>query len=181
MLTIIISSLFHNDSTLKHSYDQGRMDNIMKKHSPNIPPKIICLLFALLFFCLLFSPAKSAENKVISARYSKPRGNNIKWHISIPSPPPAAVIVIQSIPPGTIVETSSPSHQSYDPETGTVKWLLTGVHPGKISMKMKLDTPILKKGEIRGQIIFQDKSKKPIAFVFMTPTKKTRTMAIEGC
>lgn len=54
----------------------------------------------------------------------------------------------------------------YDRETGMVKWLLTDVEPGKISMKMELDTPIRKKGEISGEIIFEDKSKDSIVWLF---------------
>ena len=142
---------------------------------------------AILFCSLLLLMALPCQTSFgarqeVSARYSQPRGTNISWHIKIPSPPPAAVIVIQSIPTGTVIKESSPAYSSYDPTTGTAKWLLTNVLPGQINMTMELDTPIRKKGEIHGKIIFQDQSSQAIAEGFITlRTKKKATKAIEGC
>lgn len=141
--------------------------------------KVICLLSLFIAIGSLYGSLGFAEQQTIRARYLHPRGTDIKWKIYIPSPPPAAVIVIQSIPPGTVIEKSSPQLESYDPETGTAKWLLTEVQPGKITMRMELNQPIRKKGEIHGEIIFQDQENTPIASVFMSPKKKTK--AIEGC
>lgn len=136
------------------------------------------IIISILFICLCSSHAFSADQQTIKARYKKPRGNTIKWYIHIPSPAPAAVIVTQHIPPGTTVKSSKPAYQSFDPETGTVKWLLTDVRPGNISMKMELDRPISKKGEIKGDITFQDKTSKPIAYSSIAEIKKK---ALEGC
>ncbi|MCI5143399.1 MAG: hypothetical protein D3909_17095, partial [Candidatus Electrothrix sp. ATG1] len=72
----------------------------------------------------------------------------------------------QNIPPGTTLLTSSPSFHSYDQEAGTVKWLLTDLQPGEIPMHMELDTPILKKGEISGEILFEDRTEDPIFWLF---------------
>jgi hypothetical protein len=122
-----------------------------------------------------------AGESEITARYSQPRGTKIKWSITIPNPPPAAVIVIQSIPPGTDILSASPAYSSFDKGSGTVKWLLSGVHPGKVVMKMSLSQPIRQKGEIHGRIIFQDQSAKPTASTSMVLTPKTKKKPIEGC
>ncbi len=140
------------------------------------------VLLAVLLVMSLFvvvDCAVAADLAEIRARYSQPRGTKISWKIHIPSPPPAAVIVLQSIPPGTIIKNSSPSHSSYDSASGTVKWLLSAVQPGTIKMKMELGRPIRKKGEIHGKIIFQDTSSRAIAEGSMT--SKNKKKAIEGC
>ncbi len=141
------------------------------------------LLVGFVFFILttcLCQLSLAAEGE-ITARYSQPRGTKIKWSITIPNPPPTAVIVIQMIPPGTDIVSASPAYSSYDKKTGTVKWLLSGVHPGKVVMSMQLSRPIRKKGEIHGKIIFQDRSAKPTASTSMVLTPKARKKAIEGC
>ncbi|MCI5224630.1 MAG: hypothetical protein D3924_18670 [Candidatus Electrothrix sp. AR4] len=142
------------------------MDDTMKKNISRNLAVITALLISTAFLIYFFHPADTTEQQVISARYSQPRGTDIRWHILIPDPPPAVVMMIQRIPPGTAVLNSSPALHSFDRETGTVKWLLTDVKPGKISMKMELDTPIRKKGEIGGEFIFEDKSKDSIVWLF---------------
>ncbi len=142
-----------------------------------LPPRTIVLL--LLIMLALPCQTSLAGSPEIKARYRQPRGTKISWQISIPSPPPAAVIVIQSIPPGTMIKDSSPAFSSHDPSTGTAKWLLTGVQTGRITMSMELDNPIRKKGEIHGKIIFQDQSAQAIAEGFMILQNKKK--AIEGC
>ena len=115
----------------------------------------------------------------IRAKFTEPRGTYIKWKIKIPSPAPAAVIVNQYIRPGTSINESSHPVNSYDQEQGIAKWILTGIKPGILKMEMKIDKPIRKKGEIRGEIIFQDQDANTIASVFMKP--KAKKKAIEGC
>ena len=139
-------------------------------------------MVSVLMFCLagLASLSIAGEGE-ITARYSQPRGTKIKWAITIPNPPPAAVIVIQSIPPGTDILAASPTYSSFDKGTGTVKWLLSSVHPGKVVMKMTLSQPIRQKGEIHGKIIFQDQSARATASISMVLTPKTKKKAIEGC
>ena len=59
------------------------------------------------------------------------------------------------------------------------KWLLTDIKSGRLVMTLEVDKPIRKKGEIRGEIIFQDQDANTIASVFMK--KETKKKAIEGC
>ncbi len=153
----------------------------MKKSTPLYSLLAWCII-TIPLLCIAIQPAFSSSEE-IAARYLQPRGTKIRWKIRIPSPPPAAVIVTQTIPAGTDIKSSSPQYSSYDKETGTVKWLLDNVKPGTMIMKMELDRPIRKKGEISGKITFQDKTTRPIAEVFMTPKKTSRNKLkrIEGC
>ena len=137
-------------------FPSGQQSKKYRKMKTNLSGMLLMstvpVINAVLFLFLFSTAASAAKEQAISARYSNPRGTEIKWYISVPESPPAAVIILQKIPPQTIVLHSSPPYHSYDRKTGTVKWLLTHVKPGKIFMTMKLDTPIRKKGEIRGEI-----------------------------
>ena len=112
------------------------------------------------------SGADKTEQQLVSAHYSEPRGTEISWQLSIHKEPPAVVIMIQNIPPGITLLTSTPPFHSYDQEAGTVKWLLTDLEPGELSMNMELDIPIRKKGEISGELLFEDTSEDPIFWLF---------------
>lgn len=115
----------------------------------------------------------------ISARYLQPRGEQITWQIRIPAPAPAAVLVTQYILPGTEILASSHPLSSYDKEKGVAKWLLSPVVPGILRMEMKLSRPIRAKGEIHGEVMFQDAGHNTTASIFMEP--KTVKKALEGC
>jgi len=115
----------------------------------------------------------------ISARYTQPRGNHIKWGIRIPFPPPAAVIVIQYILPGSDILESSHPLSSYDKEKGIAKWLITPSSSLTLKMDMKISKPIRKKGKIHGEVIFKDESQNTTASIFMKP--KAMKKAFEGC
>lgn len=137
---------------------------------------LVCTLSITLGFSL------GIAQEAVKAKYNNPRGLAISWQINVPDPAPAAVIVLQYIPAGTKIVSSSPKYQSHDIQSGTVKWLLPKVVPGTVGMNMTLDKPIRKKGEIHGKIIFQDQSMQSIDSIFISPSsKKTKRAAIEGC
>lgn len=136
-------------------------------------------VFIASFFCLYIACFPAIGSEKISARFTEPRGTHIKWKIKIPSPAPAAVIVNQYIRPGSSINESSHPVSSYDQKKGVAKWILKGLQPGSLRMDMKIDKPIRKKGEIRGEIIFQDQNANTIASVFMKQRAKKK--AIEGC
>jgi transcriptional regulator with XRE-family HTH domain len=112
------------------------------------------------------SGATGQEQASVSARYSQARGENISWNLTVRQTPPAVVMMIQNIPAGTTLLTSSPPYHSYDQETGTVKWLLTDLQPGTFPMSMELDIPIRKKGEISGELLFESTSEDSFFWLF---------------
>jgi len=116
----------------------------------------------------------------IAARYLQARGEHIVWEIDIPSPPPAAVIVSQYILPGSEILASSRPPSSYDKEAGQAKWLIMPVSPGTLRMEMTVSKPIRQKGEIHGEVMFQDESQNTTASIFMRPAKTVKRK-LEGC
>lgn len=143
-------------------------------------PSVLGLTFFLAsLICLHIACGPAIGSGKISARFTEPRGTHIRWKIIIPSPAPAAVIVNQYIRPGSNINESSHPVSSYDQKKGVAKWILKGIQPGSLRMDMKIDKPIRKKGEIRGEIIFQDQNANTIASVFMK--QKAKKKAIEGC
>lgn len=116
----------------------------------------------------------------ISARYLKPRGAHIVWEIQVPSPPPAAVIVTQYILPGSEVLDSSHPLSSFDKEKGIAKWLIPAISPGTLKMEMTVNKPIRRKGEIHGEVLFQDESQNTTASIFMKPARTVKKK-LEGC
>lgn len=141
-------------------------------------PGMVIFATILIYLCLACGTAIGTGK--IRARFTEPRGTYITWWVKIPNPAPAAVLVNQYIRPGTKILESSHPVSSYDSEKGLAKWLLTGIKPGKLKMFMKIDKPILKKGQIKGEIIFQDQNANTIASVFMK-NKRAKKKAIEGC
>jgi len=116
----------------------------------------------------------------IAARYLQARGDHVVWEIDIPSPPPAAVIVKQYILPGSEILASSHPPSSYDKEAGQAKWLIMPVSPGTLRMEMTVSKPIRQKGEIHGEVMFQDESQNTTASIFMRPAKTVKRK-LEGC
>ena len=116
----------------------------------------------------------------ISARYLQSRGDHIVWEIIVPSPPPAAVIVTQYILPDSEVLESSHPLSSYDKEGGIAKWLITSISPGILKMEMTVSKPIRQKGEIHGEVMFQDESRNTTASKFMRPARTVKKK-LEGC
>jgi len=137
--------------------------------------KVLCLVVIV----MVIAAVPALAGMAISARYLQPRGNQIKWVISIPNPAPSAVIVTQYIRPGSDILASSHSVGSYDREKGIVKWLLTSVEPGTLQMEMEISLPIRRKGEIHGEVLFKGEFANTTASMFMDfrPRKK----AVEGC
>ena len=135
----------------------------------------LCLVVIL----LLLTAVPTLAGTAISARYLQPRGNKIRWVISIPAPPPAAVIVTQYIRPGSEIVTSSHPVGSHDRQKGIVKWLLTPPASGSLEMEMQISLPIRRKGEIHGEVLFKDEFDQTTASIFMQ--SQPRKMAVEGC
>lgn len=126
----------------------------------------------------LYVPAAIADD-TISARYQQPRGSHIKWVVNIPEQLPAAVIIIQYIRPGSEILHSSHPMSSYDQEKGVAKWLLTPTSSGPMKMSIRVSKPILKKGQIRGDVIFKDESDNMTTSIFRET--RTKKKAYEGC
>ena len=145
--------------------------------------KLLCRVngyLAMIMFATGGFAGTAFGDAIISARYLQPRGEHIVWEILIPSPPPAAVIVTQYILPGSEILASSHPLSSYDRVGGVAKWLFSSISPGTLKMDMTITKPIHKKGEIHGEVLFQDESQQTTASIFMRPVRTVKK-AVEGC
>lgn len=133
----------------------------------------------MLLIAVFFTAVPAFAGTAVSARYLQPRGTHIKWRIGIPTPAPAAVIVTQYILPGSDIIESSHPVSSYDKKKGIAKWLLSSIPSGSLKMEMKISTPIRKKGEIHGEVLFKDAFLNTTASIFIKPG--LRKKAVEGC
>lgn len=121
----------------------------------NTQPRQHCLFFLALL--LLFAQPKQlfAGDALISGRYLSAASQDIQLQITVASPAPTTLIVIQNLPGGTVIDTASPSFNQYDAGKGEVKWLLTHVGPGGYSVGLHLARPLVP-GGISGEIRYKD-------------------------
>ena len=118
-----------------------------------------------------------AEERQVAGRY-KVSGNTIMHTITIPPQPPAAVIVVQYLPPGTPIASAAPAYSSYDPTTGEVKWLLKGVSPGVLQIRLTLAHEV-NKDKIRAEALFKDALGGSSTYALSPQPMKRKT--VEGC
>ena len=113
----------------------------------------------------------------IAGRY-KLTGANIQYRITVPQQKPAAAIVIQYLPPQTLIQNATPAFSSYDPQTGIVKWLFSEVAPGILTISLQLAHP-LERNEIKAEVLFKDHSGASSTFAIEPLPMKRRQL--EGC
>lgn len=137
------------------------------------------LAFALAVFVVpvlsLSAPAWAQQE--IAGRY-KLKGTEIVHTITIPQQRPAAVIVVQYLPPGTEILQTTPQHSSYDGATGTLKWLFIDAQPGPLQLRISLSRPVASH-DIRAEVLFKDQSGTSSTYT-IAPAPVIRK-ALEGC
>lgn len=135
------------------------------------------LLLALSISQGIAGPICRAEERQVAGRY-KVSGNTILHTITIPAQPPAAVIVVQYLPPGTQIASADPAYSSYDPATGEAKWLLKGVSPGVLQIRLTLAHEV-NKDKIRAEALFKDAVGGSSTYALSPQPMKRK--AVEGC
>lgn len=144
------------------------------KNSVRLPS---LLLLALFISQGLAGPICLAEERQVAGRY-KVSGNTILHTITIPAQPPVAVIVVQYLPPGTLITSADPAYSSYDQATGEVKWLLRSVSPGVLQMRLTLAHEV-DKGKIRAEALFKDALGGSSTYALSPQPMKRKV--VEGC
>ena len=107
------------------------------------------LVLILTFFAC---PLVSGAEELVSGRYTDIGGNVVIVELTVGSPAPASVILVQNFPKGAKVTASRPELKMYS--EGKAKWLLSKVVSGKSTVSATLDRPI-NKGEISGEIRYR--------------------------
>ncbi|MEN8136488.1 MAG: hypothetical protein ABFS18_13280 [Thermodesulfobacteriota bacterium] len=113
---------------------------------------------------VLLCPLAAAAEDLVSARYLKGEGQEIKIELAISSPAPPLVIVVQHLPKDVKVVAAEPELKKYNPNKGVAKWLLRKVAPGKMMVSLQLDRSI-EKGEINGEVRCRDAAGKMVSIL----------------
>ena len=121
------------------------------------------------------SPAWAQQE--IAGRY-KLKGAEIVHTITIPAQRPAAVIVVQYLPPGTEILQTTPQYSSYDGATGTLKWLFIDAQPGPLQLRVTLARPVDSR-DIHAEVLFKDQTGASSTYT-IAPAPVIRK-ALEGC
>lgn len=133
----------------------------------------IFLIFLLAAICA--HAAVPAEE--LAGRY-KIRDTRIDYSISIPQERPAAAIIIQYLPPQTKVLSSCPAYNSYDPETGEMKWLFADPEPGLLRIILELEQTLTNQ-DVRAEALFKDHS--GLSSTYSIQAAPMRRRMLEGC
>jgi hypothetical protein len=107
------------------------------------------------------------------------RDDTIQLRVIVPEEKPAAVIVIQYLPPLTKIIEAKPPISNYAPETGVVKWLFSDVRPGELIMQLQLGAPVDSK-DVKAEVLFLDGSGQSSSYFLDTPRPMKRR-GLEGC
>ncbi|MCF8056837.1 MAG: hypothetical protein K9K37_09380 [Desulfocapsa sp.] len=114
----------------------------MMKSNMGKRTKIFFLLLVPVF--LILTGKVQAEG--IHARYLENSGRKTILELTVENPPPSSVIVKQSIPPNTVVESASPAYTKFVASKGVVTWLFKQPQPGIIKIVLNYTTPLPDKG-----------------------------------
>jgi len=107
-----------------------------------------------MIFCLAFIPLAGLASPLVTATYQHADGSELSVKIEVGSPPPASLILIQKLPPGTNILHSQPPAQKINPAKGEAKWLFRKLKPGTLTVSFSLDRQV-KTAEVSGQIRFK--------------------------
>lgn len=78
----------------------------------------------------------------VTGRYLAGSDNDVRIQLTIQSPPPAAFIVLQHIPPGVTIVDVSPRPAGFQQGGGTVKWLFKRPGPGVMTLLLRFSQPV---------------------------------------
>jgi len=96
------------------------------------------LVLALLLFG---AAAPLLARGMVSGRYLADSGREIVLELSIGAPAPSSLILRQYLVPGSRIVSAEPAYKKYDPGSGEVLWLLSGLGPGTRTVRLRLAAP----------------------------------------
>ena len=99
------------------------------------------IVLAALLVCMSFSVQAHAVG-IVSGRYLSRTATEFTLEIKVGSPAPASLIIIQRLPPGATPAAANPPYKKYNAKKGEVRWLLRKVHPGTLTVQLKLSAPV---------------------------------------
>ena len=123
-----------------------------QKEQTIFSPKCIQIIFLIAIFVLLQSRTIACADELISCRYQQSEGRKISLQLNIGTPPPSMLILVQKLPEGVNITSSTPTLNKYNPQRHEAKWLLKHLLPGEVIFTIELDKEIganMVSGEIR--------------------------------
>ncbi len=113
-------------------------------------------LFIFFMACLIsiFCAGNLHANSQVTAHYKQSSGRELEVEILIPSPPPASIIFVQTLPADVKIQLSRPQAKSINAKKGEAKWLLRNLQPGKMSISFSINREV-QRNEISGEIRYK--------------------------
>ncbi len=108
------------------------------------------------FLLVAVSAAPCWSASQVSGHYTSSSGKRISLAVTVGSPPPQSLIIIQKLPAGTTIIKAEPSYKKLNMEKKQAKWLFNNVKPGTISINMELTHPV-RKGGIQATVRYRDR------------------------
>lgn len=119
-------------------------------------PASITVGVLLLVTLLLVAPGQLWAANQVTAKYLLPMaGQEVVVEIAIGEPPPSSLIVIQNLPAQVTVIQAQPETKGVNSAKGEVKWLLSNIKAGILTIHLTLDRPIASQ-EISGEIRYRE-------------------------
>lgn len=122
------------------------------RHLARRHPMFLAALAALLCWQVA---APSLAKEPVSCRYLVANGNRIELEVTVSAPPPATLIITQSLPPDVSVVSTTPPVKKFSQRPGEAKWLIMGSGPGTTVIGMNLSKPV-RANQIGGEMIYND-------------------------
>lgn len=113
------------------------------------------LLAALALLCCWQVTAPALAKDLVSCRYRIATGTRIELELAIAKPPPATLIVTQTLPPEVAVIDSLPPVKKFSQKPGEAKWLILGIRSGITVIAMTLNKAV-QAGQLGGEIVYTD-------------------------
>ncbi|MBU0483567.1 MAG: hypothetical protein KKB30_03530 [Proteobacteria bacterium] len=109
----------------------------------------------LIAFIILLSAKPAGADDLVAARYLTVEPKRIELELDLRPPTPASIIVIQKLPSGTEIESSTPQVSKYDKKKGLAKFLLRQIDPGQTVITLQLKENVTK-SDIHATIKYMD-------------------------
>lgn len=103
--------------------------------------KLLAIHCSSVLLALLMASSVHARG-VVGGRYLQNSGRQIVLEVSIGAPAPASLILKQQLPPGTRIVGAAPPVKKYTPANGMATWLITGLKPGRLIIRLQLESPL---------------------------------------
>lgn len=110
---------------------------------------------ALAFLCCWHFLAPALAKELVGCRYLVASGTRIELEITVGAPPPATLIITQSLPPDVTVVNASPPVKKFSQRPGEAKWLIMGSGPGTTVIVMTLSKAV-QANQIGGEMVYND-------------------------